>query len=692
MKAPERFETERLVLRRPQLDDAELVFSTYASDREVSRYLAWRLHQSPDTTRSFLEFSDDEWQRWPAGPYLIESRADGRLIGGTGFAFETHYRASTGYVFARDAWGQGYATEAVNAIVEIGKDIGIVRLYALCHVDHARSARVLERAGFTCEGVLQSYLEFPNLAPGEPADVHCYARVLNGPTAMIHLRRSATMDKPPFAVPASDGQSSGVRAYRRHRVVRARRLRQRRSSSACSRNCSPKAARSRMPGRTSTTTAISICSSGSAARPIGSIATTRACSPKRGGAAGLSDARATRAAAWGDFDRDGDPDLLVGFTPGATSVLQLYRNERPIQQRHRGRRASASSPAPCGSRSWVDVDADGDLDLFVAFRDRANALFRNDDGRFTDIAPEVGPRRCAPNRRRRLVRLRQRRRSRPVRGEHGRRRERPVQEQRRQVHRRRRGCRRRLGRPRARGRGQRHGARLRRRHRRRRPARSVHGELRPERRVPRARWRPIRGRLRRRGATKNTGKHDTCALADIDNDGRLDVYRKWHRYRRRQLSRLSAAQHRTHVRGRDAGEHPRACRRRTARSGPTSMATATWTWRLPARVPTRRIRCSAICCRRRTPRRSLSVRVVDADGRATRAGALVRVRSTKTKRVLAVRLVDAGSGYDSQNDMPVHIGLAAMEPVDIEVVWPANGTAVTATVSGSHCADRRRRS
>lgn len=32
-------------------------------------------------------------------------------------------------------------------------------------------------------------------------------------------------------------------------------------------------------------------------------------------AAGIADARATRAAAWGDFDADGDPDLLVGFSP-----------------------------------------------------------------------------------------------------------------------------------------------------------------------------------------------------------------------------------------------------------------------------------------------------------------------------------------------------------------------------------------
>lgn len=39
---------------------------------------------------------------------------------------------------------------------------------------------------------------------------------------------------------------------------------------------------------------------------------------------------------------------------------------------------------------WVDFDGDGDLDLFVAFRERANALFRNDGGRFTDVAGALG--------------------------------------------------------------------------------------------------------------------------------------------------------------------------------------------------------------------------------------------------------------------------------------------------------------
>ena len=177
MKAPERFETERLVLRKPRLDDTDAVFSRYASDVEVSRYLAWQLHRSPDVTRSFLEFSDSEWDRWPGGPYLIESRGDGRLLGGTGFSFETPYRASTGYVLARDAWGKGYATEAVQAIVQISQTLGLARLYAICHIDHDRSARVLERSGFTKEGVLRNYLEFPNLLTGRPSDVYCYARV-----------------------------------------------------------------------------------------------------------------------------------------------------------------------------------------------------------------------------------------------------------------------------------------------------------------------------------------------------------------------------------------------------------------------------------------------------------------------------------------------------------------------------------
>lgn len=178
VKAPERVETMRLVIRRPRMDDAEAIFVRYASDVDVTRFMSWSRHESVYETRAFLEYSEAEWARWPAGPYLVESREDGRLLGGSGFAFETLNRVSTGYVFAKDAWGKGFATETMQALVGIARDIGIVRLYALCHVENRPSWRVLEKCGFAREGVFQKHTEFPNLKPGEPWDVFCYALIL----------------------------------------------------------------------------------------------------------------------------------------------------------------------------------------------------------------------------------------------------------------------------------------------------------------------------------------------------------------------------------------------------------------------------------------------------------------------------------------------------------------------------------
>jgi [ribosomal protein S5]-alanine N-acetyltransferase len=176
--AIERIETDRLVIRRPRADDAAAIFARYAADAEVTRYLSFPRHLSIDQTRAFLDFAADEWRRWPAGPYLIEDRADGRLLGGTGLGFESPWCASTGYLLARDAWGRGYATEAVGAMVAAARRAGVVRLYAMCHTDNAASRRVLEKSGFGHEGVLRRSTMFPNLdAPG-PHDAHCYAHIL----------------------------------------------------------------------------------------------------------------------------------------------------------------------------------------------------------------------------------------------------------------------------------------------------------------------------------------------------------------------------------------------------------------------------------------------------------------------------------------------------------------------------------
>jgi RimJ/RimL family protein N-acetyltransferase len=173
--APEAFETERLLLRRPRSGDARQIFARYASDVEVTRYLAWPRHTGLDDTRVFLGFSDAEWARWGSGPYLAFTRADERLVGSTGLAFERRQEASTGYLVTRDSWGMGYATEMLRAMVVLAQAMGVVRLYAICHVEHTASQRVMEKCGLVREGVLRRHLTFPNLGP-DRADVLCYAR------------------------------------------------------------------------------------------------------------------------------------------------------------------------------------------------------------------------------------------------------------------------------------------------------------------------------------------------------------------------------------------------------------------------------------------------------------------------------------------------------------------------------------
>jgi [ribosomal protein S5]-alanine N-acetyltransferase len=177
MKLTETLETERLFLRKPVAADAEQIFSRYASDQEVTRYLSWPTHRSIVQTQAFLEWSDADWKRSPAGSYLVFPREDhSHLLGGTGLAFQSPTLAVTGYVFARDAWGQGYATESLEAMVGLARRLGVRQLAAVCHPQHRPSARVLEKCGFLLDEDRRDRFEFPNLKPKKQWSVLTFVR------------------------------------------------------------------------------------------------------------------------------------------------------------------------------------------------------------------------------------------------------------------------------------------------------------------------------------------------------------------------------------------------------------------------------------------------------------------------------------------------------------------------------------
>jgi hypothetical protein len=102
----------------------------------------------------------------------------------------------------------------------------------------------------------------------------------------------------------------------------------------------------------------------------------------------VSDSAASGGAVWADYDNDGDPDL---FVPNRTSPGQLtnalYRNDGDWRFTRISEGPVATDTIPSIAAAWGDYDNDGDLDLYVAnVYGLANRLYRNNgDGTFGSV-------------------------------------------------------------------------------------------------------------------------------------------------------------------------------------------------------------------------------------------------------------------------------------------------------------------
>ena len=166
MLVPETFSTERLILRRPKASDAAAIFA-YGSDPEVAKFADWpRLERIEDAAAAI----ENAARRWAAGDeysWRMTVKPDDTAVGGVACSIEGQ-RAEFGFLVTRRLWGQGYATEAAQAVLQWIKSLPQVnQIQATTDIDNLPSARVLEKLGMVREAVLPQWSRRPNL-PDRP--------------------------------------------------------------------------------------------------------------------------------------------------------------------------------------------------------------------------------------------------------------------------------------------------------------------------------------------------------------------------------------------------------------------------------------------------------------------------------------------------------------------------------------------
>lgn len=142
-------ETERLVLRRFTLDDAQS-WLPLISLPDIIRYTG----DSPGAT---IEAARETLRTRPLHDYEVHGygrmacieKASGRLVGFCGLKYvDGLNETDIGYRFLPECWGKGYATESARVVMEYGlRELGLPRIVGTVYPENTGSVRVLEKLG-----------------------------------------------------------------------------------------------------------------------------------------------------------------------------------------------------------------------------------------------------------------------------------------------------------------------------------------------------------------------------------------------------------------------------------------------------------------------------------------------------------------------------------------------------------------
>jgi ribosomal-protein-alanine N-acetyltransferase len=172
---PPILETERLRLTPLAEADAQEIFPLMR-DAEVMAFWDVGEIDDPDLIASIVEGQVAEMAEGRAVYWAMRALGDGGFVGVCDLSEidRRHKRAEIGFMLGREAWGQGYALEAMRAVLTYAASSGLSRLLARTHLGNRRSDSLLEKLGFQEEGLLRGHV----LRDGERRDCRLFGLLL----------------------------------------------------------------------------------------------------------------------------------------------------------------------------------------------------------------------------------------------------------------------------------------------------------------------------------------------------------------------------------------------------------------------------------------------------------------------------------------------------------------------------------
>lgn len=166
-------ETERLILRRINMQDAKDIFE-YSKDPEVARHVLWAAQKDLSEAKEYCRFMMRRYRQDVPSSWGIVDKTTRRLVGTIGYMDyrEEHASVEVGYSLARWVWNGGYMTEALRRVIAYTFEaMDINRIEAQHELDNPSSGRVMEKCGMKKEGILRQRL----YNKGRYVDVALYA-------------------------------------------------------------------------------------------------------------------------------------------------------------------------------------------------------------------------------------------------------------------------------------------------------------------------------------------------------------------------------------------------------------------------------------------------------------------------------------------------------------------------------------